>query len=156
MILIALNTNIQQKINEDPLYICPYSSPLFSYRLELMRQIYNIESPPTRTEDSSPNTTPTGNDGFLAKSLFKCPLASAIEPKLDAVEQKTIGIDVNHGGRPSTTTAQEPQMSGSGELLKCLATCANASRLSLANLLPSRSDTRYRICDRIPINKNMT
>lgn len=101
-----------------------------------MRQIYNIESPPTRTEDSSPNTTPTGNDG-ATKSLFKCPLASTFEPKLMDVEQSETS------GATTTSTSAALSVGGNGsggEILKCLATCANASRLSLANLLPSRSD----------------
>lgn len=101
-----------------------------------MRQIYNIESPPTRTEDSSPNTTPTGNDG-ATKSLFKCPLASTLEPKLMDVEQ----YDTATATTPTTASILSGGANGTGgEILKCLATCANASRLSLANLLPSRSD----------------
>lgn len=96
-----------------------------------MRQIYNIESPLASTEDSSPNTTPTGNDGLLAKSLFKCPMVSANVTKLDAVEQNSIGIDAAQGAQTA--------LGNGGELFKCLATCANTSRLSLANLLPSRS-----------------
>lgn len=99
-----------------------------------MRQIYNIESPPLRSNDSSPNTTPTGNDG-PSKILFKCPLTSTIEPKL-AVDQRSNGGSVMMANN-STQSMNDAQ---SGDLLKCLATCANASRLSLANLLPSRSD----------------
>lgn len=112
-----------------------YASSTFSYRLELMRQIYNIESPPPRPDDSSPNTTPTGNDG-PSKSLFKCPLTSMLEPKL-AFDQRS-----NGGPFIANDSTQTQSMAGaqSGDLLKCLATCANASRLSLANLLPSRSD----------------
>lgn len=99
-----------------------------------MRQIYNIESPPSRTADSSPNTTPTGNDGFLAKTIFKCPMTSSIEPKSDLIDQKTIGIDMVAWG--TQITPSKCNDGSNGDYFKCLAT----TRLSLANLLPSRLD----------------
>ncbi|XP_055694163.1 kinesin-like protein unc-104 isoform X4 [Lutzomyia longipalpis] len=77
-------------------------------RLELMRQIYNAESPPMV---GSGVETPT-NGMMVCKSIGQM-VMSPDEMPLESGEQQ--------------------------ELLQCLtAACANASRLSLANLLPSR------------------
>ncbi|XP_055706371.1 kinesin-like protein unc-104 isoform X3 [Phlebotomus papatasi] len=76
-------------------------------RLELMRQIYNAESPPMVSGLETPTNGPCKTLGL--------PLSP---------DENERNVDV--GGQQQ-------------ELLQCLAAaCANASRLSLANLLPSR------------------
>lgn len=80
---------------------------MFSCRLELMRQIYNAESPPMVSGLETPTNGPCKTLGL--------PLSP---------DENERNVDV--GGQQQ-------------ELLQCLAAaCANASRLSLANLLPSR------------------
>lgn len=69
---------------------------VYSYRLELMRHIYNAESPPTIVDGTS--LLVSGNHESSA----------------------------NSGGGSNS------------QLLQCITDCANASRLSLINLLPSR------------------
>lgn len=83
-----------------------YSCWAYRYRLELMRHIYNAESPPSIVDGAS--VLDSGNHETLATS--------------------------SGGGNNS-------------QLLQCITDCANASRLSLINLLPSRFGiTKYFQC----------
>ena len=83
-----------------------------SYRLELMRQIYNIESPPLQLGGCSPSdSTATAASATLLLQT-KC-------PSFDGIQGKDMG-EVHP------------------EWLQCISECATASRLSLTNLFPSR------------------
>lgn len=81
-----------------------------------MRQIYNVESPPSNSTNE-------------ISSFDQLPLCSENAATNDTPGQ--ISNNVTHNNPTGQT-----------ELLQCIATsCSNASRLSLANLLPSRFDT---------------
>ena len=109
----------------------PKRSSPFSYRLELMRQIYNIESPPSPNVDPSvalmeQQLSQQSSQQSSQYSIFKCPLTTmTMTPSTFTPTEQLIGL--KGGGQPPT-----------GEFLRCLNTCANTSRLTLTNLLPSR------------------
>lgn len=112
-----------------------------------MRQIYNIGSSPTQFESNiSPfndiNNSVLVDDGSSTTSnctqhsLFKYPFTSTLANNTNN----------NHNNVQMTTDTTDDYKSiamgsqANGDLFKCLTSCANASRLSLANLLPSRFD----------------
>lgn len=89
-----------------------------------MRQIYNAESPPPRP---------------ISSSAVEC--SSSMYNGITSASNNTVIVVA--GGSVASTPADNQQQSlpntaGQSDLLQCITDCANASRLSLANLFPSR------------------
>lgn len=92
-----------------------------------MRQIYNAESPPPR---------PISSSAVVCSSSMYNGITSASSNTVIVVADSSVVS-------ASTTPADNQQhiltnATGQSDLLQCITDCANASRLSLANLFPSR------------------
>ncbi|XP_055916350.1 kinesin-like protein unc-104 isoform X2 [Eupeodes corollae] len=110
------------------------------YRLEMMRQIYNVESPPSSMIfDLSPLAEPTSSALFVTYNLSaKADLPPQLIPNSD------YGNVVSNNDNNSLSDNGNNIEGGRDqqhELLQSVSPCTNESttnRLSLANLLPSR------------------
>lgn len=107
-----------------------------------MRQIYNAESPPCIMDGCSPPeistlyssavNSITSCTGVLTSTTTMAQSAATINNSSTSTAQLQSKITDGGGGR-----------GGQSDLLQCISDCASASRLSLANLFPSRFELNY-------------
>lgn len=121
---------------------------IISTRLEFMRYIYNAETSPTMMSASM-------GPPYLTGTLLNTSMCGSITSTTSApllLNSLAGGGDTHSPPNHSSLEASslpEPCSVGSttntqSELLQCITNCANASRLSLANLFPSRFEqTRF-------------
>lgn len=111
-----------------------------------MRQIYNSESPAESIYTSFVSLMMDGNgNNTITTDSASNPAAVPQSVSATNVSDTNRAINVaasdNGNNRGNHTTAA---VSATADLLQCLQNCANASRLSLVNLFPSRLEyTRY-------------
>lgn len=110
-----------------------------STRLELMRQIYNAESPaPSMHTSHASLAIADGNGNCEPASVNAAAVCVALDTlQAAAAAGDTISADGQTlSNRNGTLTNQ--QHTAAVDFMQALANCAQASRLSLANLFPSR------------------
>lgn len=109
-----------------------------------MRQIYNAESPASsmHTSYASLAMDGNGNDTITSTAAVIAAL-DTLQTTADSRAAAAAAAAVDNGPAVMASNA------GTGtnvtaDLIQCLANCANASRLSLANLFPSRFENSFR------------
>lgn len=108
---------------------------IISTRLEFMRYIYNAESSPTMSASMGPFLT-----GTLTTSMSGSITTTTSAPLLLNSMADTQILQRNVVDLLPESCLVEPITTTQSDLLQCITNCANASRLSLVNLFPSRFD----------------
>lgn len=108
-----------------------------------MRQIYNAESPASSMHTSYASLAMDGNGNDTITST------AAVIAALDTLQTTADGRAAAAAAAVDNGPAVMASNGGTGtnvtaDLIQCLANCANASRLSLANLFPSRFENSFR------------
>ncbi|XP_055850310.1 kinesin-like protein unc-104 isoform X3 [Episyrphus balteatus] len=109
------------------------------YRLEMMRQIYNVESPPSSMIfDLSPLAEPTPSVLSLYNLSEQNDQPAFLLPKSEFDNIMSYDVNILSSGYENKNDCRRYQQN---DLLQCIPPCPNgstANRLSLVNLLPSR------------------
>lgn len=105
-----------------------------------MRQIYNAESPASSMHTSYASLAMDGNGNDTVTTTAA--VIATLDNLQTTADVRAAAAACDNG--PPMLASNGTANNVTADLIQCLANCANASRLSLANLFPSRLEHSFR------------